>query len=157
MWTGCGCRSMTTGSGRVGVDSVRAGSRPSSPQPRLCNDVPIMMAVRTLNSIDCVRVRSSTHVCWYRGELSNKYRTVSEHASPGPPIIPCRDSTHGLSRFSAAHNRRGQQMQTCVCGRTWPSGWGRESGRVAANSTACSSSKIMSVSPGPRPGPGSGV
>lgn len=116
MWTGCGCRSMTTGSGRVGVDSVRAGSRPSSPQPRLCNDGPIMMAVRTLNSTDCVRV--CTDVCWYREELSNKFRTVGE-------ACISRATHHPLPRLdtwalwlSAAHNRpRPADAEMRVAGR----------------------------------------
>lgn len=115
MWTGCGCRSMTIGSDRVGVDSVRAGSRPSSPQPRLCNDGPITMAVYTLNSTDCVRV--CTDICWYREELSNESRTVSEvciSRATHPPLP--RLDTWALS-LSAVHNCRGQQMQTCVCRR----------------------------------------
>lgn len=124
MWTGCGCRSMTTGSDRVGVDSVRAGSRPSSPQPRLCDDGPITMAVYTLNSTDCVRV--CTDICWYREELSNESRTVSEACisrATHPPLP--RLDTWALSRcllhtIAAASRCR----HACVAGRTWPIGLG---------------------------------
>lgn len=49
--TGCGHPDMTTRSGQVGGNSVRAGSRPSSPQPQLCNDGPETTAVCTLTSI----------------------------------------------------------------------------------------------------------
>lgn len=140
--TGCGCPAVTTGSGRVGVDSVRAGSRPSSPQPRLCDDGPEMMAVGTLNST----------ACEYRVDPSSRFRVVGESTSLGA-VHPL--PRHGPS-LSAAHNRLASRCRH-ACRRTWPSGWGRESGRVAANSTACSSPQIMSVSPGPRPGPGSGV
>lgn len=72
-------------------------------------------------------------VCWYRADLS-KQISNSERACISGPAHPL--SKHGHS-LSAAHNRLTSRCRH-AWPRTWPSGWGRECGRVAANSTACS-------------------